>query len=170
MMDESMASEQFPSSSFTPVSCALRRQLALVLQTAVLGGATLATGCRKQGALRAFMASLEAILSELGVKQIVVASINPLKMMWQDVFGFQPLTVDEAALAEEHLVSPDPETCVMMRKPLGAQAVYEDTLASSVSNTRKALLSTLAQHVQRRRSREGKVRISDKNGSLVHCS
>ena len=80
-------------------------------------------GCarRGQGAQRTFMTSLEAVLAELGVKQLVVASITSLKTMWRGSFGCRPLTVDEAALVEEHLVSPDPETCVMMRKPLGAQ-------------------------------------------------
>ena len=124
--------------------------------------------CRKQGALRAFMAGLEAILAELGVKQMLVASIMPLKHMWRDRFGFEPLTVEEATLAEEYLVSPDPETCVMMRKPLGAQAKYEDTLTGTLNKTRQALNSSLAQHDKRRREREAAVGPS--SASVVYDS
>lgn len=91
------------------------------LRFAVPAALDAAMPCSGQGALRTFMTSLEAVLTELGVKQLVVASIMSLKRMWRNSFNFRPLTVEEASLAEEYLVSPDPETCVMMRKPLGAQ-------------------------------------------------
>lgn len=95
------------------------------------------------------MACLEAILAELGVKQLVVAAATPLKRMWQRAFGFAPLTVEEAAAVEDTLVSPDPETCVMMRKALGAQAAREDTLTGALASARAAVASTLAKSAKR---------------------
>ena len=100
--------------------------------------------------LRTFMACLEAILAELGVKQLVVAAVTPLKRMWQRAFGFAPLTVEEAAAVEDTLVSPDPETCVMMRKALGAQAAREDTLTGALASARRAVASALAQSAGKR--------------------
>jgi hypothetical protein len=44
------------------------------------------------------------VLAELGVRQLIVASLVTLKSMWRDKFGFQQLTVDEAAIVEDILV------------------------------------------------------------------
>jgi hypothetical protein len=106
------------------------------------------------------MTCLEAILSELGVRQLIVAAITPLKRMWQKAFGFTSLTVEEAAAVDDYLVSPDPETCVLMRKPLGAQAKHEDTLTASVASARQAVCQKLAEHAKRRQCSQSQVRLA----------
>jgi hypothetical protein len=107
------------------------------------------------------MTCLEAVLSELGVKQLIVAAITPLKRMWRKAFGFTSLTVEEAAAVDDYLVSPDPETCVLMRKPLGAQAKREDTLTDSVASTRQAVCQQLAEHAKRRQRNNAHVRLAE---------
>jgi hypothetical protein len=106
------------------------------------------------------MSCLEATLAELGVKQLVVAALTTVKPMWRDAFGYKPLTVEEAGLVEAYLVSPDPETCVMMRKPLGAQAAAEEAAAPSATNTRRAVATSLAQAAKRRREADTEARLA----------
>lgn len=52
--------------------------------------------CRNQGALRTLFTAIEVVLSELGVRHIVIPSIRKLRRMWCDKFGFQQLTLEES--------------------------------------------------------------------------
>jgi hypothetical protein len=75
----------------------------------------------KQGALRMLFTAMETVLTELGVKQILVPSIRRLKRMWCEKFGFVRMTLDEVAKVEDWIVYPDAETCILLRKLLGQQ-------------------------------------------------
>lgn len=66
-------------------------------------------------------AAIEAVLTELKVSQILVPSIRSLKRMWCQNFYFERMTLDEVAKVEDHIVFPDQDSCILLRKTLGKQ-------------------------------------------------
>lgn len=76
---------------------------------------------RKQGALRMLFAAIETVLTELKVTQILIPSIRSLKRMWCQNFYFERMTLDEVAKVEDHIVFPDQDSCILLRKQLGKE-------------------------------------------------
>jgi len=93
--------------------------------------------CRQSGYLKALLAALEHFLGSLGVKQLVIPAVRELRGMWTRTFSMQLLTLEEAALIEPQIVFPDPESCVLLRKPLGVQAALERPAASAAKATKR---------------------------------
>jgi hypothetical protein len=78
--------------------------------------------------------------------RLAVPAVRPLKDVWLDKFSYKQLTVEEVDLVEEHIVSPDPETCILMRKPLGKQAQVEGVCMKA---TRDSILQELCREDNR---------------------
>lgn len=64
------------------------------------------------------MQAVEELLYSMKVQRLVIPSVKPLLNMWTRKFGCVRLSAAECAALEERIVSPDPDSAVMVVKSI----------------------------------------------------
>lgn len=76
--------------------------------------------CRWQVSLRKLrcVQALEKLLSAMHVKWVVVPCLSSLLLMWNQKFGYKPVTKAEQEALEDQIVFMDPATTYLVKKSL----------------------------------------------------
>lgn len=75
-------------------------------------------GYRRAGHCRRLVGALEDLLASHRVRYLVLPSVKPLLPMWRGSFGFVPFTVGEQQALECHIVTPDFDSAVLVKKQI----------------------------------------------------
>lgn len=81
------------------------------MQRADVGSSQLQQPCCLFPCYSICMQGVEGLLRQLSVRWLVLPSIRTVLPMWRYSFNFIPLTLEEQAALEPHIVSPGEDNC-----------------------------------------------------------